>query len=51
MARGVKMGRRLKLTPHQKKAAIRRRDSDKETPIEIDRSYNVSHTMISRLTT
>ena len=48
-ARGVKMGRRPKLTPHQKAEAIKRRDNG-ETLTEIARSYNVSHTTISRLT-
>ena len=47
-ARGVKVGRRPKLTPHQQKEAIRRRDRGE--PIrEIARSYNVSHPTISRL--
>jgi DNA invertase Pin-like site-specific DNA recombinase len=48
-ARGVKLGRKPKLTPHQRREAIRRRDSGKETLIEIARSYNVSHSTISRL--
>jgi DNA invertase Pin-like site-specific DNA recombinase len=50
-ARGVKMGRRPKLTEHQKREAIRRRDRDGEPVREIARSYNVSHSTISRLTT
>jgi DNA invertase Pin-like site-specific DNA recombinase len=41
-ARGVKMGRKLKLTDHQKREAIRRRDIDGDTVREIARSYNVS---------
>ena len=47
-ARGVKMGRKPKLTPHQQAEAINRRDKG-ETLMEIARSYNVSHTTISRL--
>jgi DNA invertase Pin-like site-specific DNA recombinase len=47
--RGVKMGRKPKLTDHQKREAIRRRDIDGETVREIARSYNVSHSTISRL--
>ena len=49
-ARGVKMGRKPKLTDHQRREAIRRRDIDGETVREIARSYNVSHSTISRLT-
>jgi DNA invertase Pin-like site-specific DNA recombinase len=49
-ARGVKLGRKPKLTDHQKHEAIRRRDIDGETVREIARSYNVSHSTISRLT-
>ena len=48
-ARGVKLGRKPKLTDHQKREAIRRRDRDGETVREIARSYNVSHSTISRL--
>jgi DNA invertase Pin-like site-specific DNA recombinase len=48
-ARGVKLGRKPKLTEHQKREAIRRRDVDGETVREIARSYNVSHSTISRL--
>ena len=48
-ARGVKMGRKPKLTDHQKHEAIRRRDVDGEPVREIARSYNVSHSTISRL--
>jgi DNA invertase Pin-like site-specific DNA recombinase len=50
-ARGVKLGRKPKLTEHQKREAIRRRDRDGEPVREIARSYNVSHSTISRLTT
>jgi DNA invertase Pin-like site-specific DNA recombinase len=47
-ARGVKMGRPPKLTPHQQREAIKRRDRGE--PIrDIARSYNVSHPTISRL--
>jgi len=44
-ARGVRQ-----LTDHQKREAICRRDRDGETVREIARSYNVSHSSISRLT-
>ncbi|WP_424063500.1 helix-turn-helix domain-containing protein [Mycobacterium sp.] len=43
------MGRLLKLTPHQKKEAIKRRDAGGETLADIGRSYNVSPATISRL--
>jgi DNA invertase Pin-like site-specific DNA recombinase len=48
-ARGVKLGRRPKLTPHQKREALARRKGG-EPLAEIARSYNVSHSTISRLT-
>jgi DNA invertase Pin-like site-specific DNA recombinase len=48
-ARGVKMGRPPKLTPHQQKEAIKRRDEGDETLADIGRSYNVSAATISRL--
>jgi DNA invertase Pin-like site-specific DNA recombinase len=48
-ARGVKLGRKPKLTDHQKREAIKRRDKLGETVREIARSYNVSHSTISRL--
>jgi DNA invertase Pin-like site-specific DNA recombinase len=48
-ARGVKLGRKPKLTDHQRREAIRRRDVDGETVREIARSYNISHSTISRL--
>ena len=48
-ARGVKMGRPPKLTLHQQREAIRRRDRDGETLADIARSYNVSSATISRL--
>jgi Helix-turn-helix domain of resolvase len=47
-ARGVKMGRKPKLTPHQQAEAIKRREAGE--PIrEIARSYNVHNSTISRL--
>jgi DNA invertase Pin-like site-specific DNA recombinase len=49
IAKGVKMGRKPKLTPHQQKEALRRRDAG-EPMRDIGRSYNVSHSTISRLT-
>jgi DNA invertase Pin-like site-specific DNA recombinase len=48
-AKGVKFGRKPKLTPHQREA-IKRRDVDGETLRSIARSYNVSPQTISRLT-
>jgi DNA invertase Pin-like site-specific DNA recombinase len=48
-AKGVKFGRKPKLTPHQKREAIKRRDEDGETLRSIGRSYNVSAQTISRL--
>jgi DNA invertase Pin-like site-specific DNA recombinase len=47
--RGVKMGRKPKLTPHQIKEALRRRQNG-EPMRDIARTYNVSHSTISRLT-
>jgi DNA invertase Pin-like site-specific DNA recombinase len=48
VARGVKMGRKPKLTPRQVKEALRRVDAG-ERLRDIARSYNVSHSTISRL--
>jgi DNA invertase Pin-like site-specific DNA recombinase len=48
-ARGVRMGRPPKLTSHQQREAIRRRDCDGDTLADIARSYNVSAATISRL--
>src|ERR1700689_3376469 len=48
-ANGVKMGRKPKLTDHQKRKAIKRRDRGDESLSEIGRSYNVSGWTISRL--
>jgi hypothetical protein len=41
---------RAKLTPHQRREAIKRRDQGDETLDDIGRSYNVSPATISRLT-
>ncbi|HVC59646.1 MAG TPA: recombinase family protein [Acetobacteraceae bacterium] len=49
VARGQRMGRPPKLTPHQQREAIRRRDRGEESLAEIGRSYNVSAATISRL--
>ncbi len=49
LARGVKLGRKPKLTPHQKREAPERRARGDETHAEIGRSYNVSGWTISRL--
>jgi len=48
-AKGVKFGRKPKLTPHQRREAIKRRDEDGETLRSIGRSYNVSPQTIGRL--
>jgi DNA invertase Pin-like site-specific DNA recombinase len=48
VARGVKMGRKPKMTPHQVKEALRRRDAG-EPMRDIARTFNVSHSTISRL--
>ena len=50
VARGQKMGRPPKLTPHQQREAIKRRDRGGESLADIGRSYNVSGATISRLT-
>jgi DNA invertase Pin-like site-specific DNA recombinase len=47
-ARGVRLGRRPKLTPYQQREALRRREQG-EPVREIARTYNVSHSTISRL--
>src|SRR4029077_18592988 len=47
-ARGVRFGRKLKLTPHQRQEAQARREAG-EALVEIARTYNVSHSTISRL--
>ena len=48
-ARGRTGGRRPKLTDHQRKEAIGRRDKGEESHAEIGRSYNVSGWTIGRL--
>lgn len=48
-ADGVKFGRKHKLTAHQQREAIQRRDMDGESPGSIGRSFNVSRQTISRL--
>jgi DNA invertase Pin-like site-specific DNA recombinase len=48
-AKGVKMGPKFKLTDHQKREAVKRRDQGEETLAEIGRSYNVSGWTIARL--
>jgi DNA invertase Pin-like site-specific DNA recombinase len=50
VVRGQKMGRPSKLTPHQKREAIKCRDHGEESLADIGRSYNVSPATISRLT-
>jgi DNA invertase Pin-like site-specific DNA recombinase len=47
-ARGVILGRRPKLTGHQRREAIARREAG-EVLTDIARTYNVSHSTISRL--
>ena len=49
VARGQKMGRPPKLTPHQRREAIKRRGRGGESLADIGRSYNVSGATISRL--
>lgn len=49
-ARGVRMGRKPKLTLHQRREALAR-IAQGETPTDIARSYAVSRWTISRLTT
>jgi DNA invertase Pin-like site-specific DNA recombinase len=48
MARGVKFGRKPKLTAHQIAEARKRREAG-EALSEIGKSFNVSHSTISRL--
>lgn len=47
-ARGVRMGRKPKLTLHQRREALQRREGG-EPLVEIARSYAVHHSTISRL--
>jgi DNA invertase Pin-like site-specific DNA recombinase len=49
-AQGVHMGRPPKLTPHQQREALARREAG-EALTAIARTYGVSHTTIGRLTT
>jgi len=49
LAHGVLFGRPRKLTPHRRREAIARRDTGDESLTDIARSYNVSHSTISRL--
>jgi DNA invertase Pin-like site-specific DNA recombinase len=48
VARGVRLGRKPKLSPHQRQEAMARRNRG-EAVSEIARSYGVSHSTISRL--
>jgi hypothetical protein len=48
MANGVRFGRKLKLTDHQRREALARRESG-ETCVSISKSYNVSYMTIARL--
>jgi DNA invertase Pin-like site-specific DNA recombinase len=48
-APGVRLGRRPKLTEHQRQEAIRRRGSGREALADSARSHNVSHSTISKL--
>jgi DNA invertase Pin-like site-specific DNA recombinase len=47
-ARGVRFGRKRKLTPHQRAEAIARREAG-EALADIGRTFGVSHSTISRL--
>jgi len=48
VARGVKLGQKPKLTQHQQRKAVIRRERGEESLAEIGRSYNVSGWTISR---
>jgi DNA invertase Pin-like site-specific DNA recombinase len=48
VARGVRLGRKPKLTAHQRREAVARRDAG-DSVVEIARSFAVSHSTISRL--
>ena len=48
MKAGVRFGRKPKLTTHQRREAISRRENG-ETLVAIAKSYNVSHRTISQL--
>jgi DNA invertase Pin-like site-specific DNA recombinase len=47
-AKGIRLGRRPKLTAHQKREALAQREAG-EALTAIARSYDVSHSTISRL--
>ena len=47
-SRGVRMGRKHKLTPHQQ-AEVRKRKAEGQSVRELGRSYNVSPNTISRI--
>ena len=49
VAKGVKFGRKFKLTPHQKREVLARLATGDESMEEIAKSYNVSHATVSRL--
>jgi Helix-turn-helix domain of resolvase len=49
VANGVRLDRKPTLTHHQQQEANKRVNAGKETLGEIARSYNVSRSMISRL--
>lgn len=48
VARGVRMGGKPKLTQHQQREAIKRRDNGEPT-LEIARTFNVSYSTTSRI--
>jgi DNA invertase Pin-like site-specific DNA recombinase len=48
-ARGVKLGRKPKLTTHQQREALTRREAGAESLADIGRSFNVSGWTIARL--
>ena len=48
IGRGVRMGRKHKLTPHQQ-AEVRKRKAEGQSVRELGRSYNVSPNTISRI--
>jgi DNA invertase Pin-like site-specific DNA recombinase len=50
VTRGLKMGRSFKLTDHEKREAIKRRDRGEELLAETGRGYAVSRATILRLT-
>lgn len=50
-ARGVKLGRKPKLTLHQRREALERKAKGEESLADIGRSYNVDKATISRIKT